>query len=673
MKSISTKLMTSMLLISLVGMGLIACTGTVLLRSSLIGESLEKISQNTAKEAERISGWLEAQTAYMKAAAVEASMRGDRSDGALLPVLKAHLKKNPQNFDMYAGFPDGRAMFASDFVPDYAGGWSAAKRPWYTKAMENIGDVIITDLYTDTQTKQLCITVSSAIVENGSAVGVLGADILIGELTDIVNETNVGEGSYAFMTDAAGGVLIYPDNAYPPGENDAFQKLQEIEGGHFAPLWEGASEDGRELKLKDTEGADMYYSVRSIPASGWKLYTAMPASVVEAPIYHLMMISAALLIVVVLLSFFMIRLLVKRTIVRPVDELTRAANALAEGSASISLSKRGDDEIGRLTSAFRKMADCINEQAGATECIAEGDLSARIPVRSESDVIGNSLVRLSENLNRFVSGIASASRTVSSGSSQIANSSQTLARGATEQAAAMQDLSDTITEMARKIRANEEKTNEANAVSGGIAENAKKGAEYMAGMIEAVEEISRSSSNISKVIKAIEDIAFQTNILALNAAVEAARAGQHGKGFAVVADEVRTLAGRSAAAVNETTALIEDTISKASDGTRIAKQTSESFRTIIDAIDDNANLVSEVSDAMKEQMDEILKLNEQTAQINGVVDANAAVSEECAAAAGQLSAEAEKLALLVRQFKHAEALPGARNASLTGNGTGSAN
>jgi methyl-accepting chemotaxis protein len=657
-----------MLLISLVGMGMIACTGTVLLRSSLIGESLEKISQNTAKEAERISGWLEAQTAYMKAAAVEASMRGDHSDKILRPLFNAHLKKNPQNFEMYMGFPNGRAVFASDFVPDYAGGWSAAKRPWYTKALEDAGNPVITDPYTDVQTGQLCITVSNAIVEKNATVGVVAADILIGELTDIVNETDVGEGSYAFMTDAEGGILIYPDNAYPPGENDAFQKLQEVEGGHFAPLWEELSAGGGKVRFRDAAGIDMYYSAQNIAASGWKLCTAMPASVVEAPIYRLMLISAALLIVVVLLSFFMIRLLVRRTIVKPVDELTRAANALAAGSASIHLSMRGDDEIGKLTNAFREMAACINAQAGATECIAEGDLSARIPIRSEGDVIGNSLARLSENLNRFVSGIASASRTVSSGSDQIASSSQTLARGAAEQAEAMQKLTNTIAEMSQKIRANEEKTNETNAVSRGIAENAKKGAEYMSGMIEAVDEISRSSSNISKVIKAIEDIAFQTNILALNAAVEAARAGQHGKGFAVVADEVRTLAGRSAAAVNETTALIEDTISKASDGTRIAKQTSESFRTIIDAIDDNANLVSEVSAAMKEQMDEILKLNEQTAQINGVVDANAAVSEECAAAAGQLSAEAEKLALLVRQFKHAEEVAGIRKSSPAGNG-----
>ncbi|MDR1245550.1 MAG: HAMP domain-containing protein, partial [Clostridiales Family XIII bacterium] len=349
MKSISTRLIAVMLLISLVGMGLIACTGAVLLRNSLIEESLERLSQSTAREGERINGWLEAQKAYIKSLAVETSMRDDYSDEALSPVLKRHLTENAQDFELYVGFPGGKAVFATDFVPDYAGGWSAPNRPWYKDAVADPSNTVITDIYTDSQTGELCMTVANAVVKNGSAIGVAAADILIGELKEIVNEANVGEGSYAFMTAADGGILIYLNDIYPADENDVFPKLQEIEGGSFAPLWESTSEDGSKVKFGSVLGFDMYYSVKTIPASGWRLYTAIPASVIEAPIYHLIMISAALLIAVMLISFFMIGLMVKRMITRPVSELTRAADALAEGSSDIHLTTRGDDEIGRLT------------------------------------------------------------------------------------------------------------------------------------------------------------------------------------------------------------------------------------------------------------------------------------------------------------------------------------
>ncbi|MDR1134799.1 MAG: methyl-accepting chemotaxis protein [Clostridiales Family XIII bacterium] len=653
MKSISTRLVAVMLLISLVGMGLIACAGAILLRNSLIEESLERVAQNTAKESERINGWLEAQKSYIQSFAVEASMRDDYSEDALFPVLKAHLAENPQDFDVYLGFPDGHAVFATEFAPNYAGGWSAPKRPWYIDALADTGKSVITDIYTDTQTGELCMTISKAVKKNGQVVGVAAADVLISELKDIVNATSVGDGSYAFMTAADGSILILLDD-YPPDENDVFPKLQEIDNGAFAPLWDGMAAEGSKMKFSSIFGEDMYYSANTISASGWKLFTAIPANVVEAPVYNLIMLSAALLLVMMLLSFLMIRIMVKRMIVRPVAALTKAADSLAEGSANIDLAERGDDEIGKLTKSFLSMASCIHQQASATECIAGGDLSKPIPVRSANDVIGNSLNTLNKNLNHFIAGIATASRTVSSGSGQIANSSQTLAQGATEQAATIQELSGTISTMSHQISSIEEKTNETNLVSKQIAENAKKGAEYMNNMISAVDEIGKSSMNISRVIKTIEDIAFQTNILALNAAVEAARAGQHGQGFAVVADEVRMLAGHSAKAVSETTALIEDTISKASEGTKIAKQTSESFRTIIEAIDNNANLSGEVSAAMKQQMGEVLKLDKQTEQVNNVVDANVAISEECAAAAQELSAEAEKLASLVQLFKCAD-------------------
>jgi methyl-accepting chemotaxis protein len=226
-----------------------------------------------------------------------------------------------------------------------------------------------------------------------------------------------------------------------------------------------------------------------------------------------------------------------------------------------------------------------------------------------------------------------------------------LSQGTTEQASAIQQLNASIEEVAGETKKNASNANEANERALEVRNNAEVGNQQMNKMVSAMTEINESSHNISKIIKVIDDIAFQTNILALNAAVEAARAGQHGKGFAVVAEEVRSLAARSAEAAKETTGLIEGSIESVDVGTKIADETSESLKEILSEIEKVTTLVGNIAQASNDQATEIAQITQGIEQVSTVVQTNSATAEESAAASEELSGQAEMLKQMVGTFK----------------------
>jgi methyl-accepting chemotaxis protein len=194
-------------------------------------------------------------------------------------------------------------------------------------------------------------------------------------------------------------------------------------------------------------------------------------------------------------------------------------------------------------------------------------------------------------------------------------------------------------------------SDEAAALSGSIKVNAEKGSEQMAELMRAVSEITEASNSITKVIKVIDDIAFQTNILALNAAVEAARAGQHGKGFAVVAEEVRNLAAKSAASAKDTGKLIEDSIEKSSFGLTVAEETAESLKEIVEGINRSAEIVTAIAQASEEQTNAVSQVNIGIDQVSQVIQQNSATAQESAAASEEMSGQATMLHSLVGRFR----------------------
>ena len=301
----------------------------------------------------------------------------------------------------------------------------------------------------------------------------------------------------------------------------------------------------------------------------------------------------------------------------------------------------------------RLVSSSVKKIGAAAHSIADGDLSAHIDLHTKDEIgdVAMECRRMTENLNEVMSSIHAASEQVSSGASQLSDSSMSLAQGASEQASSVEELTASLEEISSQTKLNAQNASEANKLAGVAQEHAGRGNAQMQEMLKAMDGINESSASISKIIKVIDDIAFQTNILALNAAVEAARAGQHGKGFAVVAEEVRNLAAKSASAAKETTDMIEGSIKKVEAGTKLATQTAQALEQIVDGVAQAAALVKQIDIASNEQAIGLTQINQGIMQVSQVVQANSAVSEQSAAASKELSGQAEMMRELVGKFK----------------------
>ncbi|QHI72957.1 methyl-accepting chemotaxis protein [Aminipila terrae] len=366
------------------------------------------------------------------------------------------------------------------------------------------------------------------------------------------------------------------------------------------------------------------------------------------------------ILVVIFISLavsFIIALIISRGISKPVTEMAYAAERMAEGDLSMQINIDSEDEIGQLGAAFIKsnqmISAYINDIKANLGKMAQGDLNIKMQQDFKGDFIElkNSMHSIAISLNDALTKINQAAEQVATGSDQVSDGSQALAQGATEQASTVEELSASIEEISDHIKKNAEHAAGASENVNLVSEEIEVSNNHMTEMVSAMAQINDSSSQIGKIIKTIEDIAFQTNILALNAAVEAARAGTAGKGFAVVADEVRNLATKSAEAAKDTTTLIENSMKQVENGTKIADETAESLRKVVERAKAVANIVENISQVSNRQSNAINEVTLGVEQISSVVQTNAATAEESAAASEELSGQAQTMKELVERFK----------------------
>ncbi len=374
-------------------------------------------------------------------------------------------------------------------------------------------------------------------------------------------------------------------------------------------------------------------------------------------------LSTIVSIAVIAVCILVMSSLLKKTVSYPLAEITQVADRLAHGDLGltsgedIQIGVHSNDEVGTLGQIFdetiRRMRSYIREISSVLDSISNGDLTNTAQQEYVGDFasIRRSLDSIGDRLNSTVGQIRESAEQVSAGSTQVSNSAQALAQGATQQASSVQELSATVNEIADNAKRTAQATREAGQFVDQAGAQLGISVEYVKQLNTAMEKISNSSEEISKIIAAIENIAFQTNILALNAAVEAARAGSAGKGFAVVADEVRNLANRSDEAAKATKDLIESSIAAVTEGSDVVSKVTQSLERTSESAGGVTAKMSIVVEAVENQTTAITQVTEGIDQISSVVQTNSATSEQSAAASEELSSQASLLKNLVSSFR----------------------
>lgn len=372
----------------------------------------------------------------------------------------------------------------------------------------------------------------------------------------------------------------------------------------------------------------------------------LTASFQQMQLISIVVLGAGLLLAVV------IAFGVGRRMLNPLKTVGKVADEIAAGNLSVdvpSLARR--DEIGTLLASFSRMTESLSQKGARLGAYASGDLTRHVELTSERDQLGVSINSLQQSLSEILAETSAVSVEVAGGSSHIADASEQLAAGASEQAASIEEISSSLNLVLEQAQRNAELSQEASRGASSTVDQSQDGLKQVEELSSLMDRMTASSEEVKKVVKAIDDIAFQINLLALNANVEAARAGKYGKGFAVVAEEVRNLATRSGDAVAETTRIVETSIATIREGAGATATTAEQFRAIAEQTEKTAAMLAEIATASGGQSTAIQEINGGLTQIEQITQSNSATAEESSSAARELAEMTVRLTSLMSGFQ----------------------